>query len=69
VTQPSRYAGGAGTQDLFVENRCLVYFSVLHDPFGQFKGAVIVGKDGIEKQLPLLKKLRSMEKAVDRPSS
>jgi hypothetical protein len=42
-----------GTQGLFVENRGLVYFSVLHDPFGQFKGAVIVGKDGIEKQLPL----------------
>jgi hypothetical protein len=34
-------------------DRCLVYFSVLHDPFGQFKGAVIVGKDGVEKQLPL----------------
>jgi len=36
-----------------LSDRCLVYFSVLHDPFGQFNEAVIVGKDGVEKQLPL----------------
>jgi hypothetical protein len=41
-------------------DRSLVYFSVLHDPFGQFKGAVIVGKDGVEKQ--------TLRDAVARPS-
>ncbi len=30
-----------------------MYFSVVHDPFGHFKGAVIVKKNGVEKQLPL----------------
>ena len=45
------FLGRFGPFGLF--DRCLVSFSLVHDPFGQFKEAVIVGKNSLEKQLLL----------------